>query len=303
MYNKRNSYNSHGIKNLIILSILIIETAYSENNFKNVNGYDKVKNVIIKYEKQFEYLQQINWRWPDSNLIKTNTIDKDKIPEKSVNNAMHWVRYYLNNIDGLCGNEIFLCKMSKGDDWIINRISLSSYYIFNGYLQYIDSRYLDVIFTMQIDTDNIDYFKSNFLKKINSVIKVENIVKSNNSEIIINRYSDGVIKGQIDCANYNYYCRLPEGKRKPEFWTNGEIVVISLPKVRTPFRDRFGYWGERTIGGIKRNDERKFVRFNTLRKVDFEQEMLKEFPWVKDSLDFWKNKKEQYLPKKFMDYK
>lgn len=247
-------------------------------------AYSVMHAEMKKYIKGSEYLQSVNLVWPNSEVLNGQAVEKNTIASKSFKNAMHWIRYFIKRIDGLYENTHVLEEMKNGDDWIIGRVHANNYYGYSGYLQFIDGRYLDVIFYSDNDVADTSAFKTGFINNISDAIKVTTFLSSDEANIRIRHYTGETIEGEIDCVSSGYYCMLPENEEKPYFWTNGRVVVMSFPKVRKPLRNKFGYNAAWTVGGIPREDERAFIRFRE-KGIDFEEEMKRRFPWIIDSLN------------------
>jgi hypothetical protein len=194
--------------------------------------------------------------------------------------SYEWGFHYLNKFKR---NLIYLREMKNGDDW------LYGWYFENGkYFQYIEGRKISILIKLS-EKEKLDIQKDdlleNFLTIFSGHINFRTMSLTENSNIEV------TLKGADFVEGYFSKTFKLEKHKRDYFWTNGEYVVFEITKIQYPVRNikgRTAYAPKSIIYGLSYNDKRSFKGYSGDDTIDWEQEMLKEFPWIPDSLEAFK---------------
>jgi hypothetical protein len=272
------------VKKMIFFVLLYINMAfpYLCRDTTMLKIRQEVIQILNTYGKTSS-LNRMNILWPTCKEIDEHKINKKELNNEYLEQAHFWIKFYqrgpIIHIDSL----IVLKKMENKNDWIIaNGWWKGSYY------QYIDSKTLTILIKMNIDIADTNNFEERYFPKINNFVLLR---RFSNECMDFNRclnvkvtfydstkYMEGEIKWDSTSGYYNRY------KGTVRFWTNGRYIAIDIEKVEDPYRDLLGYWAKKTIGGIPYTDPRPFIRFDSTKRFDFESEMHRVFPWLKDTI-------------------
>lgn len=190
------------------------------------------------------------------------------VPSKSLDKNAYWIQmFYLPRIYGL-DSVVVLKNMRNGDEWIINRYSKE-----NEYYQYIDGRSLTLLIKIHLNIKDTSNMKRQWVRQINKYVHI-----NLSSMKIINHDST-----QIDMAIDNGFKAI-DYPTEIKLWSNGEYIIIDIPKIREPFIDKFGLSVFQTIGGIPPDDPRPFIRFGENR-IDMRKEAYKHVPDIDKTLE------------------
>lgn len=247
----------------------------------------ELKN-IIKNDSKSIVLKKCNLLFPECTTIDQHVLNKDSFLD-NIRYAQYWLEYYIQTY--YTSSFSILTEMKNGDDWLI----FNSFE--NGvYFQYIDGRSLTVL----IRTKTKYLYDINLLikDKFSSISKYLYYATTFNmkySNIKILQINADFIEGEMVTDSSYYYKKIPLNKPQPSFWINDKYVILNFPKYHAPYRDMVGFKGWKTIGGLRIDDPRPFIRFSNKNSINFESEMIKEYPWVKDTIDLIKElRKRQY---------
>lgn len=185
-------------------------------------------------------------------------------------NAYWLMRHRLRN-SGKFDSVLILKNMKNGDDWIIHR-----YISGNEYNQSIDGRSLTHLIKGKFNIKDTSNLKQQLIKKYGYCIHIYSIkiVHYDSTQI------DVLIENGTKTIDY---------PADIKFWSNGEYVVIDIPKIRSPLITKYGLSLYRTIGGIPPDDPRPFIRFGENR-IDMRKEAYTHIPDIDKTLENWKKK-------------
>jgi hypothetical protein len=173
--------------------------------------------------------------------------------------------------------------MEKGDDWIIGWYTDK-----NLYIQYIDGRLLTILIRFG-NGDVFNFHNDSIFQllytKLNKIIKFQTFSLNEISNVFVQDSNANYLEGYF----YNTYNNLSDYK-KDYVWTNGKYIVLIINKIAYPYRSIKGkmYNSANIINSIPLTDKRSFKRFRADGNIDLNEEMLKTFPWMQDSIRFYK---------------
>jgi hypothetical protein len=259
-----------------------------------------MQNEITKdlkgiYSHRSSNFNSIDFLMPDCKSIDVkniiNHIDIYKNPY-----SFPWYKDYLKRYND---KDIkYLVDQLKGDDWIIGWYSDS-----NIYMQFIDGRSFTVLLkflnndTVPI-TGNIDY--ESVYKILSKYIKCTNLYINGCSKINITYSNNNFFEGYFSDDFINF-----SDLKKDFIWSNGRYIILDIVKLKKPYRmiKSFKYYDhEAIIDGIPKNDKRSFTRFRYSNNIDLNTEMYRVFPWMKDSIQYYKTHMNTELYGKTPDY-
>ncbi len=266
------------IVNFLILNDYVFAQPHFFAKYDSIQraiNIDLVNLAISKNEDSV--LTYMNLYWPDSNTIKNKNIKPQEIHITNKNYANNWITYTnacMRNGDTL----IYLSDMKNGDDWIIYCADFCGVYT-----QLIDGRTLTILINEGIDKIDTSNIKNQVFSRIAKYINM-NIFHMENLELKILNKNNSRIIGYITDSNEDVSFEEII-KNKNIFWINDRYTIIDIYKIKKPYKSRglaYGS-GDMFVGSIPRNDPRQFRRFSRENNINFTKEMLREFPWAKDT--------------------
>lgn len=264
---------------------------------------DSMQNEILKDFKGIlnnhnSYINSINFIIPDCKSIDSNSIVGQGEIYISPN-VLPWNNYYLRGYPN--DNIKYMLNQKNGDDWIVG------WFYFDGaYIQFIDGRTFTILIKFNDnDTININsniIFKTIY-KRLNRIVNCKNLFTNGCSGINIISKNERFIEGYFS----NLYLNFSELK-KDYIWTNGRYVILDIVKLNKPVRlikDANAIYFDYTkiIDGIPKSDKRSFTRFRQNNNIDLHKEMFKIFPWMIDSIQYFKTHINSEVYGRTPDYK
>lgn len=272
----------------IICIFILFNRLYAETRY-NLEIQNVIYSDLIEFKKEATRespLYYANLFFPTKEELEKHQVTDTEI----VSNARRkcWIpKYICNSTKDL----MYLTDMNNGDDWITGSHTKNGKYI-----QYIDGRALTVLIKLnkseKVNIKN-DKIQDEIFSRINGLIFFNSLFLSKKSQIEITNSSEKYIEGYFD-KTYNEI-----GKYKKDLiWTNGEYIILEITKIMYPspsFKYPEMYLYEDIINGIPHNDSRRYVRFSRSFNVDLKEEMHRIFPWIKDSVEYYRTtQKELY---------
>lgn len=220
-------------------------------------------------------------------LVKKSIIDSVLFPKEYFLKC--WPFRYLKNFS--ISNVNYLTNGKNGDDWIIG------WWEKNGnYIQYVDGRTLTILIkiknNLSLDMKLEDIF-GQIYSQLKDIVSLNAMLVSPESNIKIEhkneKYIDGYFVNTIN--GFDKY-------KRDYFWTNGKYIILDIEKINIPYRSFKHseiYLYNEIVNGIPREDKRSFTRFRKNENIDLNAEMFKIFPWMVDSIKYYKeNQTELY---------
>lgn len=261
-------------KTFISFQELLTDTFIKLDEFQEIMS-DLKENAILNEFAVIEY--------PDSNEFDKHIIKKTNIKKINLCECYHWISrivklrdFYLYN-----GKIQFLKDMNRGDDVIFG-----FYKNENEIVQLIDSRVITLLIKNkhdnieQINEDIILRYVNKYLIEFGLCIgggplKIEIIDKKR-------KYIHGNITSDVIEENYL------KNKRINRFFVDSKYIIFVISKIKHPKEEiMYGMNPKIILGGIRENDERKFIRFSSDDTIDFQKELNTFFPNLKDSVIDW----------------
>lgn len=270
------------MKKIALISLLVTSFCQSGNAIIcDGEIVDSIRNNlerVLLENSNDPVLEKCNILIPTCSVVNNQKIDFKKIESPALEIARYWLSRYLSV--PVWDSLIFLENMAKGDDWII-------FNSLNGgvYTQFIDSRSLTIVIRQKVVFQDALEFKKVILNKIKKKITFYGKEFGSHITVEIEKATPAFIRGRFASVKDNIYVTISPDKPQPEFWVNEQYIIVNFPKVHRPYKDMVRYYGWKSIGGIRFNDPRPFIRFSEKNKIDFENELIKEYPWVQDSID------------------
>jgi hypothetical protein len=275
---------------LIILLLVFVQGINSQ--VCDTFAFDQdMQNELKLFKKNARSSSAINTGeviWPTCKEIEKHRIFSDEIAKEKLENSFKWICEFLYcRRCGFLDSVVLLKEMNRGDDWIAERKLINGQYI-----QYIDGR----IFTF-LARDSFDLKDKGKLR-----LKISGLFE----KYIQQLYGDLLLKKIIN-FDYDSLCQIEatiirkcdtlivDKSLFPQIWLNNKYIVVTIPKIKKPYYDKFGFDASKSINGIPVDDPRPFKRFGKSGNLDMKNEMVRQFPWVKDTIDFWKKNPNRYL--------
>lgn len=270
---------------ILLLSIICLALGADTRQCPYDSTFEKIQSDLGGYLKNApngSFLKHANVIWPTCEKIKTSLVNDTSLIKSSIM-YQNWTYKYLYKFP--IHKLICLKNMKRGDDWVIGFHDYGEMFI-----QVIDGRTITILVKfddgLHININEVDLYKV-VRKKLDKVVKFNKMGLFDSSEIEFTHKEEGYVEGYFT----NTYNNLSDYK-KDFLWTNGEYLVLDIMKMRYPFRspknhDIYPY--EKIINSISRDDKRSFSRFRKSENVDLKEEMLEIFPWVRDSINYYKN--------------
>jgi len=219
--------------------------------------------------------------WPNCDEIKRHRILPSDVSNTILMQSFYWINdilywHKLGNAD----SAVLLTEMTHGDDWIVGRNIIDGQYV-----QYIDGRTFTVLIKGLFELTNREKILAVIKGIINKYIRRLAVDLELHKTIFICYDSLGQVEAKITKKSdtNSIVTRLT-----PKIWLNKNYIIFDIPKVRTPYYDKFGFDGPKTLNCISLDDERSFKRFRKSGNINMEEEMIRQFPWVLDTMAAWK---------------
>lgn len=255
---------------IIILLISILDAKCElDSLITHYNGLIQSKQTLLS---QTTRSKELNLLIPDCKTIRKHEVNWGSDPKSSKRETLTG-RMFLMRYRVYPDTLLFLNNMTQGDDWMVGFGTIQREYPF----YFIDGRSLTLVIKMKLNLGNhksvdVEMMKlSEHLKLFNTHHALLKLVSQSPHSFEYN-----VVK--ISDAPSN---EIPTSLRLPVIWTDGEVIVLNIPKIEPPIYTKFGFSAESAIGGIPFDDPRPFKRFQS--KIKVYDDMLREFPWVLDS--------------------
>lgn len=279
------------IKHLLSIVIVVVAKLFAFECYYN-EIHDTIFKEIGAYQEQVandSVFKYCNLFYPRCSEIKDKAKQIDVLKKYST----PWSRRCLKRYD----HEQFLIGMKNGDDWIIGWQKINGMYV-----QFIDSRTLTILIRFdnknKIKIDSPHLFKDIYAE-LCKVIYFPALSLDENANIKPMSKDSVWLKGYF----VNAYKDIKEFK-KDYVWTNGRYVILEITKIGYPYKSIKGelYQPRLIIDAIPLNDDRPFTRFRDSGNIDMRVEMLKVFPWMVDSINYYKRLPQKEIHGKTPEY-
>lgn len=259
------------------------------HNFHTV--IDSIFDKRIPKELKNNGLTESSLIWPKCEVYKQcDVFPKD---ERQFQNAYFWINHYVRKARSLFEEK----KVVIYEDPDVGDHLIAGCEEKNGqYFQFIDGKTLTFLIQADIEMNDTTLARKQILDVVSQWINYEEldcgpalvqkiVFRGTNDEALF-----GEVKSTWKCEEYVH------GYPKNYIWTNGEIIIIDVFKIRAPQLLLYSHPAQKVLGSLPASYNKPFVRFADSANVDFKKEIYNFFPALKDSLYKWLDQSENHFP-------